>query len=187
MRVPNAAHAARSWRIDDVVPDFRLEDVWELPTPGGADDFRRLVDIVTSLDPQRSASPVVRLLFAVRERLGALLRWDRPEDGVDGRVPTLRERLPEDLRHAPGPAFEPFRALFLVDDEYAAEAANATMHGVLWLGWVPHGDGSYRGQLAIYVKPNGRLGDAYMAAIKPFRHLLLYPRLERAIGRAWRG
>jgi hypothetical protein len=187
VRLPNAARADRPWRIDDVVPDFRLEDVWSLPTPGGPDDFRRLVDVVTSLDPTRSSSPVVRVLFAVRERLGQVLGWDRPEHGVDRRVPTLCERLPADLRAtaAGAPELPPFRSLYLVDDEFAAEAANHTMHGVLHLGWVRSDDGSYRGELAIYVKPNGRLGDAYMAAIKPFRHLLVYPQLERAIGRAW--
>ena len=37
------------------------------------------------------------------------------------------------------------------------------------LGWIPDIDGGYRGQMAVYVKPNGLLGDAYMAAIKPFR------------------
>jgi hypothetical protein len=40
--------------------------------------------------------------------------------------------------------------------------------------------------MAILVKPNGVLGAAYMAAIAPFRHLLVYPALLRAIGRAWR-
>jgi hypothetical protein len=187
VRLPNAAHTARPWRIDGVVPDFRLEDVWALPTPGGPGDFRRLVDIVTSLDPARSSSPVVRLLFIVRERLGQLLGWDQPEHGVGGRVPTLAERLPDDLRAtaAAAPALPPFRSLYLLDDEFAAEAANDTMHGVLHLGWVRGDDGSYRGELAIYVKPNGRLGEAYMAAIKPFRHLLVYPQLQRAIGRAW--
>ena len=36
------------------------------------------------------------------------------------------------------------------------------------------------------VKPNGLKGRAYMAAIKPFRHLLVYPRMLRDIERRWR-
>jgi Protein of unknown function (DUF2867) len=40
--------------------------------------------------------------------------------------------------------------------------------------------------MAVYVKPNGLLGTAYMAAIKPFRHLIVYPPLMRQIGRRWR-
>jgi hypothetical protein len=52
--------------------------------------------------------------------------------------------------------------------------------------WVPDGTGGYRGQLAVYVKPNGLLGTGYMAAIRPFRHLIVYPQMLRQIGRTWR-
>ena len=41
--------------------------------------------------------------------------------------------------------------------------------------------------MAVLVKPNGILGDAYMAAIRPFRHLIVYPPAMRQIGRAWAG
>jgi hypothetical protein len=40
--------------------------------------------------------------------------------------------------------------------------------------------------MAVYVKPNGLLGVVYMAAIKPFRYLIVYPALMRQIGREWR-
>jgi Protein of unknown function (DUF2867) len=40
--------------------------------------------------------------------------------------------------------------------------------------------------MAVLVKPNGLLGIAYMAAIRPFRHLIVYPRMTRQIGRDWR-
>ena len=59
------------------------------------------------------------------------------------------------------------------------------MHGVLHLGWVPDNSGGYRGQMAVLVKPNGLLGSGYMAAIRPFRHLIVYPALIRQTGRAW--
>jgi hypothetical protein len=35
------------------------------------------------------------------------------------------------------------------------------------------------------VKPNGLLGTGYMAAITPFRHLIVYPLMMRQIGRNW--
>ena len=54
------------------------------------------------------------------------------------------------------------------------------MHGILHLGWV--GD---RAQMAVLVKTDGRFGDAYMAAIRPFRHALVYPAMMRRIGRSW--
>jgi hypothetical protein len=54
------------------------------------------------------------------------------------------------------------------------------------VGWVPGGDGAYRGQLAVLVKPNGMLGAGYLAAIRPFRHLIVYPRMMRDLARRWR-
>jgi hypothetical protein len=53
------------------------------------------------------------------------------------------------------------------------------------IGWVPDGNGGYRAQMAVLVKPNGRLGSLYMLAIKPFRYLGVYPALMRSIGREW--
>jgi hypothetical protein len=187
MRLPDSAHTSRPWRIHEIAGDFRLEDVWALPTPGGPDDFPRLVRQATSLDPSRSASGAVRALFAIRWKIGGVLGWDRPEAGLGSRVPTLRERLPGDLRDAPTRDFDalPFTPLYLTDDEFAAEIANRTMHGVMHLGWVQDGADGYRGQMAVLVKPNGLTGKAYMAAIAPFRHLIVYPPMLREIGRRW--
>jgi hypothetical protein len=59
------------------------------------------------------------------------------------------------------------------------------MHGVIHLGRVPDPHGGFRAQMAILVKPNGRCGTAYMAAIKPFRHLIIYPTMLREGARTW--
>ena len=191
MRLPNTAHTSRRWRIHELTGDFRLEDVWALPTSGGPDDFPRLVEWLASRDdPARAAaSGAVRALWAVRWKVGQVLGWDGPGTGIGARVPTLRSRLPADLRGAPsGPEFRalPFTPLYLLHDEWAAEIANRTVHGVMHIGWVPDGTGGYRGQMAVLVKPNGPLGAAYMALIRPFRHLIVYPPMLREIGRGWR-
>jgi len=190
MRLPNTAHTSRPWRIHELTRGFRLEDVWALPTPGGPDDFPRLVRQFASGErSQGGSSGAARTLWAIRWKLGELLGWDDPDAGPDSRAPTLRDRLPADLRDAPsGPDFDalPFNSLYLLDAEFAAEIVNRTVHGILHLGWVPDAaGGSYRGEMAVYVKPNGLLGTAYMAAIKPFRHLIVYPALMREIGRDW--
>ncbi len=190
MRIPNSAHTSRPWRIHDLTRDFRLEDVWRLPTPGGPDDFPRLVRQFASGErAQGGSSGPARALWAIRWKLGELLGWDDPDAGRGARPPTLRDRLPADLRDAPsGPDFDalPFTSLYLLDDEFAAEIVNRTVHGILHLGWVPDGTGAYTGQMAVYVKPNGLLGAAYMATIKPFRYLIVYPALMRQIAREWR-
>jgi len=189
MRLPDTAHTARPWRIHEIAPDFRVEDVWALPTPGGPDDFPLLVEGFAAGDTSDNPSRAVRALFAIRWKLGELFGWDDEDTGVKSRVPTLRDRLPEDLREAPsGPEFDalPFKSLYLLGDEWAAEVANKTMHGVMHMGWVPDGAGGYRGQMAVLVKPNGVFGSAYMAAIKPVRHLIVYPQMIKGIGREWR-
>jgi hypothetical protein len=76
-------------------------------------------------------------------------------------------------------------SVFLLEDEWATEMANRTVHSIMHIGWVPDENGGYRGQMAVLVKPNGRFGAAYMAAIKPFRYLLVYPALMRRIERDW--
>lgn len=188
MRLPNSAHTSRPWRIHEITRDFRLEDVWELPTPGGPDDFHLLVEGMVSDDPSRSPSRAGRALWALRWKLGEIFGWDDPESAIGSRVPTLRDRLPADLRDTPRPDFPslPFTSIYQLDDEFAAELANRTMHGVMHLGWVPDGAGGYRGQMAVLVKPNGLFGVAYMTAIRPFRHLIVYPPLIRQIEGEWR-
>jgi hypothetical protein len=189
MRLDKAAHTSHDWRIHELTPDFRLEDVWALPTPGGPGDFPRLVELLASRNPAHGTSRAARTLWAIRWKLGELLGWDDPDAERDTRWPTLRNRLPADLREAPcGPQFAgaPFTSLYLTDDEWVAEIANRTMHGVMHIGWVPNGNGGYRGQMAVLVNPNGLLGLTYMAAIAPFRHVVVYPPMLQAIGRAWR-
>jgi hypothetical protein len=193
MRLPDTAHTSRPWRIHELTGDFRLEDVWALPTPGGPDDFSRLVQgfprLVRGIDAgdrSQGFSRAAHTLWAIRWKLGRLLGLDRPNAGLGSRVPRLRDRLPLELRDAPtGPDLPRFTSLYLLDDEWAAEIANRTVHGVLHLGWVPDQAGGYRGQLAVLVKPNRRFGAVYMAGIKPLRHLIVYPAMLRGIEREW--
>jgi hypothetical protein len=189
MRISPSEHTSRPWRIHEITADFDLEDVWALPTPGGrAHEFRELVARIASGDPAESSNPVARFVWAVRWKLGGWLGLDDPETGFGSRVPSLRDRLPDDLRDAPtGPAFDsaPFTPLYLLDDEFAAEIANKTVHGVMHVGWVPDGEGGYRAHMAVLVKPNGVFGRIYLAGIRPFRYLLIYPALMRRIAREW--
>ncbi len=188
MRIPDLEHTSRPWRIHELTRDFRVEDIWALPVAGGRDDFPRLVAQLAASDPSRGSSRTARMLWTIRGQIGQTLRWDGPEAGLGSRVRTLRERLPADLRGAPGPEFAalPFTPLYLLGDEFAAEIANHTVHAVMHVGWVPDGDGAYRGQLAVLVKPNGMLGAGYLAAIRPFRNLVVYPRMMRDLARRWR-
>ncbi len=191
MRLPDTAHTSRPWRIHELTGDFRLEDVWALPTPGGPDDFPRLVQWWLRAATRRTPPPPAPSARSGRSagRPGSCSAGTARTPASAPGWPTLRDRLPADLREAPpGPDFAalPFTSLYLTGDEWAAEIVNRTVHGVLHLGWVPDGTGGYRGQMAVLVKPNGLLGTGYMAAIRPFRHLIVYPRWTSDLERAWR-
>jgi hypothetical protein len=186
--LPSGAYSGQSWRIQQITEDFDLEDVWALPVQGGADDFPRFVE-ATMNGEERDFPAAYRFLFAVRWALGRMLGTEQDEYGLGRRVASLGGRIPHDLRDHPAPKRDasPFHPLYLTDREYAAEIANRTMHGVLHLGWVedesaPDG---YGAQLSVLVRPNGLLGEAYMALIKPFRYLVVYPALLRTVGRRW--
>ena len=105
MRLPNTAHTSRPWRIHELTADLRLEDVWALPTPGGPDDFPRLVEGFAAGDPSTSPSRAARTLFAIRWKLGELLGWDGPDDDQEER----HRHLPaQAVRWVVGPAVHPF-------------------------------------------------------------------------------
>ena len=197
MRVPNAIHESHPWRIHGIAPDFKLEDVWALPAHGGADDFPQLIELMASSDPAHADSRAARFLWQLRDQLGRWLDLGRIADRaeVTPKLPipgtnetSLAGRLPDDLR---GTAARvdfgslPFIPLYVTDDEFAAEVSNKTVHGVLHLSWVRSGGNRYSGQMAVYVKPRGRFGHAYMAVIKPFRYLIVYPALMRQAERTW--
>jgi len=191
MRLPNAAQESRPWRIREIAPDFTLEDVWALPVHGGAEDFQTLLEVMASGDPANSKSRATRVLLRIRDRLGSWFGWDDaagklPIPGAD--ETSLADRLPYDLRTTATDLHFgslPFAPLYRTDVEFAAELSNRTVHGVMHLAWVDQGEGRYRGQMAVYVKPRGRLGEVYMALIKPFRYWVVYPALMRQIERAW--
>jgi hypothetical protein len=197
MRLPNSVHESRPWRIREIAPDFIVEDVWALPAEGNAEDFETLLELLAASDPAHAESLPTRFLWQLRDRLGrwfSLGRISTPAGDAGGqpipgtREASLAERLPEDLRGtAAGIDFGslPFEPLYRTDDEFAAELSNQTVHGVIHLAWVDQGDGRYQGQMAVYVKPRGRFGHAYMALIKPFRYLIVYPALMRQTERTW--
>jgi hypothetical protein len=190
MRLANSEHESHAWRICEIAPDFRLEDVWTLPAWGAAEEFPTLLEVMASIDPTRN-SRVARALFAIRYQVGGWLGWDRVAQPLaipGGTGTTLSARLPPDLRDTA--VYHSLRAagfvpLYRTDVEWAAELSNRTVHAVMHLAWVQRGEGRYQGQMGVYVKPRGRFGDAYMAAIAPFRHRVVYPALLREIERAW--
>ncbi len=198
MRIPNEVQLARPWRIHTFVADFTLEDVWTLPAISGEqDDFGSVIEMAARFDPANADSAPTRVLWWVRDRLGEWFDLGRISTiaSRDNRLPipgtrefSVADRLPDDLR---GSANEvhfdhlPFVPLYRTEHEFAAEISNQTVHAVMHLAWVDRDGRSHQAQMAVYVKPRGRFGQAYMAFIKPFRYWIVYPELERQLERAW--
>ncbi|MFD4461473.1 DUF2867 domain-containing protein [Nocardia sp. NPDC058480] len=185
MRLPESAHTDQPWRIHEIAPDFDVEDIWKFRTPGGGpDDFPALLAALRAERASESTG-ISGLLFKIRWKLGELFGWDREDAGTGTRVASLRDRLPTDLRDTDIPDEDgPLTALYVLDNEYAAEIANGTMHGIMHLGWVAD-DSGYHLQMAVLVKPNGWFGRFYMALIKPFRYGIVYPAMTRSWERTW--
>jgi len=174
-------------RCHTLLRDAPLHDVWVIDLAGGGSGrTMRDVDAIAAPERARPAPIIVRALFALRFALGRVFGWDRP-----ARAPHvhsyLRRLTDEDRARSlvpPGTARGIFRLLYLFADEAVAETRNATVHAFLAMALRPRPDG-YRLYWAVYVKPVGRLTAVYMAAIDPFRRLLVYPALIRETKAAW--
>ena len=190
-RIDPSEHANLPWRINEVASDFKLIDAWALPAEGDLDEFPQLCTVFANLElGEDEGSKSSAVLFKARNWLGERFGWDDTSEPLP--IPgceelSLRQRLPADLQAEISETAGrlPFRPVYRTDTEWALEASNATVHAVLHLGWAPKAGTGYRGQMGVYVKPRGRFGSVYMAAIAPFRHLIVYPALMRRIDRAW--
>jgi hypothetical protein len=134
----------------------------------------------------------------LRRHLGTLFGWDDPSKTwpiPGGTETTLRARLTDDLLRttatAPGGSDRLKRLgaelvpLYRTENEAAAEVVNATVHGVIQFRWVRGNGGRHQAHMAVYAKPRGALGRAYLLLIQPFRHLVVYPAILRQVERLW--
>ncbi|MET7459721.1 DUF2867 domain-containing protein [Nonomuraea sp. NPDC005501] len=189
MRLPISSYTSQPWRIHEFTGDFAVEDVWSFRTPGaGPGDFPAMLAAMREHGGLAEMPQPTQFLFDLRWKLGALFGWDKPAAGVGRRVSSLCDRLPDDLREAPRGLDNdnmPLKAVYELDTEAVRELANKTVHTLMHLGWVEGANGAYELRMAVLVKPNGRFGRLYMAAIAPFRHLIVYPALTRRWERAW--
>ena len=186
-RIDPAAFRALDLRCHDVLADVPLHDVWTVDLPGGGPG--RTVADVHGLSPLRgpwSASLPVRALFAVRTALGRAFDWDAPRHDPPGGSYVDRLRA-EDRRRStilPGTRDGAFRILYAFERELLAEIRNATVHAFLVMTLADR-PGGYTLFLAVYVKPVGRRTALYMAAIDPFRRLVVYPALLGELRARW--
>ncbi len=93
--------------------------------------------------------------------------------GFDGKMDEAKGRFP-------------FRVVYERDNERLLEISNSTVHGLVHFAWMQRDETHYSPVMAVYVKPRGWFGRVYMAAIYPFRVLVVYPALMRSAKRRWK-
>ena len=186
MRLDPREFRTRPLRVHAVLHDVPLEDAWAIPlADGGAD--RTIQDVQAVLSAGLASAPaVVQGLFRLRNQIGDRLGWDRPRPDNDAE--SFVHRLsPADRARSlvpPGTPAGRFRVLYQFEDEQLNELRNATVHAFLSLSMTRTPDG-YLTYLGIFVRPINRFTRLYMAAIRPFRHLIVYPAVVRSVQRAW--
>lgn len=196
MRLSPDHHLHYAWHVHELASDFDLLDVWRFPLAADP-QLGETFDAVQSCFLEQLEHPeqfggIAGWLFRLRASMGQAFGWDETPTPlpIPGCTETsLRTRLaaltpplqPAEIR----PSKLPFSPVYTTPTEALYEISNATVHALLHLGWVPVGDGPFTVQMAIYSKSRGRLGQAYMALIAPFRHGIVYPTMMRWMQRQW--
>lgn len=181
-------HDVSSWRVHEHAEGFELLDVWRFPVEIPAEiplatflAFR--TELLSKFTQERSLAGA---LFALRGWLGKIFGWDDAGENAGDRAGR------GDSESAEGGV--PFEPVYRTSEEELLEIENATVHAFMHIGRVSlegsragpeEGAGLWAPQMGVYVKRKGLLGRAYMAAISPFRHGIVYPSMMRAVARDW--
>ena len=186
MRIRPGEFRARPLRVHALLHDVPLEDTWAVPLPGGGAG-RTIQDVRAVMVAGRGAAPaLVRGLFGLRERIGALFGWDHERPAWNAE--SFLDRLsPADRAHSlvpPGTPDGKFILLYRFEDEQLSELRNATVHAFASLS-IRQTRGGYLAYLGVFVQPVHRFTRLYMGAIAPFRRLVVYPAIIRSMQSAW--
>ena len=186
MRIDPGEFRARPLRVHALLHDVPLEDAWAVPLSGGGAG-RTILDLRAVMVAGREAAPaVVKGLFELRSRIGAMLGWDhqRPAWNAESYANRLSPADRAQSLVAPGTRDGSFSLLYRFEDEQLGELHNATVHAFASLS-IRQTPGGYLAYLGVFVQPVHRFTGLYMAAIAPFRRLVIYPALIRKMQSAW--
>jgi len=192
MRIGSTEHYKHSWIADKLLPDFKIEDVWQLPvTLQKVHTLQQFHNAFASSSNSLETSGFTGMLFRFRLFVGRLFKWDNklPQTALVPGSIRARYAQMEALKYdqLPDPGNGSFTPVYNLDQEFLAEIVNATVHAAIHLGLVPLDENTFTVQMTIYVKPKGTFGKGYMLLIKPFRWLIVYPTLMRIIRKKWKG
>jgi hypothetical protein len=174
-------------RVHEFLAGIPLHDVWAVDLPklrAGVtlDEFLRVTN-----DDLFTPTAIVRGLVNLRFLVGRVFGWDRDRTPAQA-APTFTDRLTDGDRSrsltAAGARDGPFHVVYRFENEKLVELLNRTVHAAALSALVESAN-SYRFYFAVYVLSVGRLTPFYMAAIDPFRKLIVYPSLLRSVRANW--
>jgi hypothetical protein len=153
--VSRAARAAHRTDMRDELHDFRILDTWQLPVTLGARGSFRELVALFVDNGVATDSRAANALFALRKGIGKALHLDGAASGP--------------------------REVYRRDDDALFAITNKTVDARIRLR--PRDDGGVT--MDVLVRPVNRLTGAYLAAIRPFRHRIVYPALFARLERRW--
>jgi hypothetical protein len=173
-------------RVHAFLAGVPLHDVWavDLPRARGGITLVEFLQRAGGLFLQ--LPPAVRALLSVRFFVGALFGWDRatPRSVSESFAQRLTD---EDRARSLAPAETPdglFRIVYRFENEQLDEIVNRTVHAAALSALIEAAAG-YRFYFAVYVREVSPFTPLYMAAIDPFRKLIVYPALLRSVAAQW--
>lgn len=191
MRINKEEHLKHAWRVHRLLPDLRIEDVWELPVEMESNQgIGELYHAFVKALEETATSGIAGWLFKLRLLIGDVLGWEDPKK-AKAQFPkgSIRARYADqegltrlDMNY---PSFGDFVPVYDLREEMLSEIENETVLAAAHFGRVVNNEGKYKVQMTIYVKPKGWFGAFYMALIKPFRLIIVYPAMLSLIGRQW--
>jgi hypothetical protein len=173
-------------RVHAFLEGVPLHDVWavDLPRTRGGITLAEFLRRAGHPFPRQPLA--VRALLSIRFSVGGLFGWDRITPGSTSE--SFAQRLTDEDRARSlvraGTPDGPFRIVYRFENEQLDEIANRTAHAGALRALVEAAAG-YRFYFAVYVREVSRFTPFYMAAIDPFRKLIVYPALLRSVSAQW--
>jgi len=173
-------------RVHDILAGVPLHDVWAVDLPRARsgitlDEFLPTPNACLCTPP-----PLVHALLNIRLFVGRVLGWDRQPTSTAWESFATRMTTADRSRSlVPAGAREGlFRVVYRFENEQLLELVNRTAHAGALSALVETAN-AYRFYFGVYVRSVSRFTPVYMALIDPFRKLVVYPSLLRAIRAKW--
>jgi len=173
-------------RVHDFLAGVPLHDVWAIDLPRvrsgiTLDEFLRTTTACSFTPP-----PLVRALLNIRLSIGKLFGWDREPAATTWEPFATRMTTADRSRSlvSAGTREGLFRVVYRFENEQLLELINRTAHAATLSALVETAN-AYRFYFGVYVRNVSRFTPIYMALIDPFRNLVVYPSLLRAVRAKW--